>query len=132
MYKVEIIGNLTADPVLYDREKLDEETGEIISAKVCNFSVGANAGYGAYKTTQYFKVSAWRKLGENCAKYLKKGRQVYIEGIPSINSYVKNNVSRYSLDVRVEKIEFLQDGKRITATEEQITEEPSDFCETPY
>ena len=133
MYKVEIIGNLTADPVLHEREYVDEETGEIIKNKVCNFSVGANTGYGAYKRTQYFKINAWRGLGENCAKFLTKGRQVYIEGTPYINSYTdKNNVSHCSLDVLVEKIEFLQDGKRITATEKEVKEEPNDFCETPY
>ena len=133
MYKVEIIGNLTADPVLYEREYTDKETGEIIKSKVCNFSVGANSGHGAYKRTQYFKLNAWRELGENCAKYLSKGRQVYIEGTPYVNTYTdKNNTTHSSLDVLVEKIEFLQDGKRITATEKDVTEETNDFEETPY
>ena len=83
--------------------------------------------------TQYFKLNAWRELGELCAKYLVKGRQVYVEGTPSVNVYTdKSNVTRCSLDVRVEKIEFLQDGKRLTATEEKVTEDPNDFTETPY
>lgn len=133
MYKVEIIGNLTADPVLHEREYTDKETGEIVKNKVCNFSVGSNSGHGAYKQTQFFKINAWRGLGENCAKYLAKGRQVYIEGLPYVNIYTdKNNTTHCSLEVRADTIEFLQDGKRVIATENDVVEEPNDFIETPY
>ena len=135
MYKCELIGNLSTNPVLskrsWENERVDKETGEIVKGKsdanVCNFTVAANEGYGSYRKTMFFKANAWRGLADVCNDNLTKGRQVYIEGVPSLNNYVdKNNNLRSSIEIRVDKIEFLQDGKRITATEEEIHEEESE------
>ena len=121
MIKTEILGNLTADPVLNDREYTNKETGEIIKTKVCNFTVAADDGFGARKTTQYFKVNAWRGLGETCAKYLKKGRGVYVSGVVSLNNYIdKNNNPHSSMEIRADMVHFLPDGKAvITPSEEE-------------
>lgn len=132
MYKITCIGNVTADPVLNAREWTNKSTGEILRANVCNFSIGANEGYGERKTQMFFRLNAWRGLADLCKKYLSKGRQVYVEGVPSLKSYQdKTNTIRSAIEIRVERIEFLQDGKRIMATEETVTEEP-DFEDTPY
>lgn len=133
MFKVTVIGNLTADPIVNAREWADKKTGEIIRNNVCNFSVGANQGHGDAKQTQYFRMNAWRGMADLCGKYLKKGRQVYIEGVPSINNFIdKNKNMRSSFEVRVETIEFLQDGKRVTATEDTVNEAEDFVDETPY
>lgn len=130
MFKLTLIGNLTADPVLYPREWVDKKTGEVIHNNVCNFSVGANEGHGDAKQTQYFRINAWRGLADICAKYLKKGRQVYIEGVPSVNTYKdKNNNIRSVFEVRVDRLDILQDGKRITATEDTVIEEVNEIIE---
>lgn len=130
MFKLTLIGNLTADPVLYPREWVDKKTGEVIHNNVCNFSVGANEGHGDAKKTQYFRMNAWRGLADICAKYLKKGRQVYIEGVPSVNTYKdKNNDIRSAFEVRVDRLDILQDGKRITATEDTVIEEVNEMIE---
>ena len=127
MYKVEILGNLTADPVLNDREYTNKETGEIIKTKVCNFTVAADEGFGARKQTQFFRINAWRGLGETCAKYLKKGRAVYVSGPINLNNYVdKNNNLRASMEVRADQIQFLGGDKSVETPEES---EPLDM---PY
>ena len=124
MYQATILGNLTADPVLNDREYTNKETGEIIKTKVCNFTVAADEGYGARKQTQFFKVNAWRGLGETCAKYLKKGRGVYVVGPIALNNYVdKNNNLRASMEIRADQVHFLSDGKGVT-TPAEMPEEP--------
>lgn len=134
MYKLTIIGNVVADPEIKAREWVDKKTGEVIKNNVCNFSVGANEGHGDFKKTQYFRMNAWRGLADICGKYLSKGRQVYIEGVPSINSYVdKNKDHRSAFEVRVDRIDILQDGKRITATEDAVSEEMDNAVEDmPY
>jgi len=52
---------------------------------VCNFSVATSRTYTGsngdqVKETTWFRISTWGKLAETCNQYLKKGRQVLIEG----------------------------------------------------
>ena len=129
MYKAEILGNLTADPILNEREYTDKETGEIIKTKVCNFTVAADDGFGARKQTQFFRVNAWRGLGETCAKYLKKGRGVFVSGPINLNNYVDKNKNLHAvMEIRADQIQFLNDGKGIetpeTLPEDYIPENP--------
>lgn len=132
MQKIIISGNLTADPVLNEREYTNKETAEIIKTKVCNFSVAVNEGYGDRKTTTYFRVNAWRGLGETCAQWLKKGRGVLVVGAVSLNNYVdKNQNLRAVMEIRADEVQFLSDGKGSVTTP---TEQPAviDDEETPY
>ena len=117
---------MSIEPVSNERtwesNNVDMQTGEITKktnkATVCNFSVGANEGYGEHRTQQFFRINAWHGLGEICQNYLKKGRQVYIEGVPSVKTYVgSDNKVHASIEVRADRVELMQDGKRITATE---------------
>lgn len=74
--KVTLIGNLGRDP----------EAKFTTSGKgVTSFSVACSRMYtGAdgerKEETEWFRVSAWGKLGEICSQYLTKGSKVYIEG----------------------------------------------------
>jgi single-stranded DNA-binding protein len=116
-------GNLTADPVISEREWTNKETGEIIKAKVCNFTVAANDGFGESRKTAYFKVHAWRGLADTCYKCLKKGRGVWLEGPVTLNNYIgTDNQLHSSMEVRVDQIEFL--GKGVESPKE---EEPGEM-----
>ena len=70
MNKVFIVGNLTRDPEL-------RSTRDGIS--VCSFTVAVNRRVRNAEAGQpeadFFRVTAWRALGENCSKYLSKGRK---------------------------------------------------------
>lgn len=97
MNKLFIIGNLTADPEL-------RTTPQGIS--VCSFNVAVNGRKQGEAT--FFRVSAWRGLGENCAKYLAKGRKVAITGTVSARAYTTNGgEARASLEVNADDVEFL-------------------------
>ena len=123
MNKQIAIGNLTADPILNEREWVNKETGEIIKTKVCNFTVAADDGFGDRKDTQYFRVSAWRGLGETCAKFLKKGRAVTVIGPVKLNNYTdKNNNIHSVMEIRADEVQFLGKGVE-TPTENQPNEE---------
>jgi len=74
--KVMIIGNLTRDP-----ESRTTPNG----VNVTSFGVATNFTWrdpqgNSQEKVEYHNVVAWRKLGEICAQYLKKGRKVYVEG----------------------------------------------------
>lgn len=124
MIKCIISGNVSTDLVLSNREWTNKETGEIIKTSVCNFNVAANDGYGENKTTTFFRVSAWRGLGETCAKYLKKGRGVLVVGPVKQNNYIdKNGNVRTAMEIRAEEIQFLGGGKTETEPSEPVEAE---------
>ena len=104
MNKLTIIGNLTRDP----------ETRTVSSGKtVCSFTVAVNRRRASQNANQpeadFFRVSAWDKLGENCQRYLAKGRKVAVVGPVSVSSYEAKDGSgtRFTLEVRADDVEFL-------------------------
>ena len=103
MNKLIIIGNLTRDP----------ETRTIPSGStVCSFTVAVNRRRSSQAQNQpeadFFRVSAWNKLGDICQRYLAKGRKVCVVGSVSVSSYeAKDGGTRFSLDVSADDVEFL-------------------------
>lgn len=101
MNKLTIIGNLTRDPEL-------RTVGSGIS--VCDFTVAVNrrrTGEGQQEA-DFFRVTAWRQLGENCSKYLAKGRKVCVVGPVSVRTYqTQQGETRAQLEVTADDIEFL-------------------------
>lgn len=74
--KAMVIGRLTHDP-----ESRTTPQGQT----VCTFSVATSlvwkdANGQQQSKVEYHNVVAWRKLAETCAKWLKKGKRIYIEG----------------------------------------------------
>jgi single-strand DNA-binding protein len=104
MNKLFIVGNLTRDPEL-------RTTSSGIS--VCSFTVAVNRrrssnASGNQPEADFFRVSAWRQLGENCQKYLAKGRKVAVTGAVSVSTYQGNDgQTRASLEVNADDVEFL-------------------------
>jgi len=74
--KVLLIGNLGSDPEIRHTPS---------GAAVANFRLATNEVFndrsGNRQTrTEWHRIVAWSKLAEICGQYLRKGRQVYIEG----------------------------------------------------
>jgi single-strand DNA-binding protein len=74
--KVILVGNLGADP-----EVRYSSTG----TAVANFRIATSENWtnkegGKETRTDWHRVVAFGKLGEICAEYLSKGKQVYVEG----------------------------------------------------
>jgi single-strand DNA-binding protein len=74
--KVMLIGNVGRDP-----EMRYLQTGE----PVTTFSLATNRRWTGQdgnprEETEWHNVVAWRRLAEQCAEYLGKGRHVYVEG----------------------------------------------------
>ena len=101
MQKLFIVGNLTKDPEL-------RHTQEGIA--VCGFTVAVNRKKSATNQNpgaDFFNVNAWRALGENCAKYLNKGRKVAVTGKVSLRTWEKDGKHGASLEVMADDVEFL-------------------------
>lgn len=97
MNKLTIIGNLVADP-----EKRVTQAGK----DVCTFRVAVNRR-GTDKA-DFFRVSAWGELGNNCAQYLTKGTKVAVVGSVSVSTYTnKNGEAAANLEVTAQDVEFL-------------------------
>lgn len=69
--KLLLIGHLGSDPSMKYTPA---------GKAVTSFSLAVNTGYGEQKQTQWFRVSAWEKLAENCNNFLKKGSKCLVEG----------------------------------------------------
>jgi len=57
--------------------------------------------------TNFYRVSAWRKLGDNAARYLHKGDAVTITGDVCIREYTdKNGQKRTAVQITANQIEY--------------------------
>lgn len=102
MQNINFIGNLTASP---------ETRSTTSGVTVCSFTVAVDRKFkdaSGNKTTDFFRVNAWRQLGEMCGRYLDKGRKVYVRGELQARTYEdKKGTTRMSLDVQADECEFL-------------------------
>lgn len=102
--KAMIIGNLTRDP-----ETRTTPSGQTVT----NFGVATNliwtdANGEKQKKAEFHNVVAWRKLGEICAQYLKKGNKVYIEGRLQTRDWEgQDGVKRYRTEIIAENMIML-------------------------
>lgn len=102
MNSLTIIGRLVANP-----ETKSTQDGRA----VCNFTIAVNRrqkNANGQNEADFFRVSAWGQLGENCQKYLAKGRQAAVVGSVSAHAYTAQDGSaRAQLDVVASNVEFL-------------------------
>lgn len=103
MNKLFIVGNLTRDPEM--RSTRD-------GTPVCTFSVAVNRrvknAQAGQPEADFFRVTAWRGLGESCGRYLAKGKKVSVVGAVSVNTYTGNDgTTRASMEVTADDVEFL-------------------------
>lgn len=102
MNKVFLIGNLTRDP------ELSETTSGV---SLCRFSIAVNRNYSTAngdRQTDFFNCVAWRGLGENVARYAKKGNKVAVTGSIELRNYEDNQgVKRTGVDIVAQDVEFL-------------------------
>ncbi len=81
--KVFLMGNLTRDPELKYTPQ---------GTAIAKFSIAVSRSFKGgdgemKKQTDFFNIIVWGKQGENCSKYLLKGRAVHVEGRLQTRSY---------------------------------------------
>jgi single-strand DNA-binding protein len=102
--KVIIVGNLGRDPELRYTPQ---------GTAVCNFSMATTEKRkdksGEFQdVTTWFRVTLWDKKAEVAAKYLQKGKPVYIEGRLKIDEWTdRDGNNRFTLDVTATDMQFI-------------------------
>lgn len=79
-----LIGNLGKDPIV----KTFENTGN----KVANFSLAVSSkDRDGNEKTEWFDIAVWGRQAEIAEKFLRKGKNIYVEGRLQSRSYKDNN-----------------------------------------
>lgn len=99
--KVFLIGRLVRDP---------EMKVTLSGITVTRFTIAVDrrrAKNGQDGITDFLRIVAWRRLGEICGEYLKKGKLVAIEGRLQFDTYERNGETRTSVDIVADNMQML-------------------------
>ncbi len=114
--KVMLIGRLGQDPeVRYTPSEV----------AVANFSIATSEEWKDKNTgqkqerTEWHRIVAWRRLGEICGEYLKKGSQVFIEGKLQTRSWDdRDGNKRYTTEIIAMNMQMLDSKNSMSKTTE--------------
>jgi single-strand DNA-binding protein len=94
--KVQLTGRLGADP----EPRYTSQGSAVTTFRVASNRRWKSADGEDHEETEWFRIVAWNKLGEICAKYLTKGSRVYIEGRMQTRSWQdQEGQTRYTSEV---------------------------------
>ena len=105
--RVIILGTLGADPEL----KYTPNQTAVCNLRIATNETSKDKAGAKHEKTEWHRVTVWGDQGANCAKYLAKGRQVYLEGRLQTRSWEKNGEKRYSTDIVADRVVFLGNDK---------------------
>ena len=106
--RVTLIGNLGQDP-----ETKTTETGK----KVCHFTMATDDGFKnaegqKIKETTWHNIVAWNGLADIAGKFLKKGKEVAVEGRIVYRTYEdKKGVTKNITEIVLNDLVLLRNGK---------------------
>jgi single-strand DNA-binding protein len=112
--RVHLIGNLGQDP-----EMKTLENGK----KVARFTLATNESYKnadgqKVEETTWHNLVAWNGLAEVASKFLKKGKEVAVDGRITYRSYEdKKGGTKYITEIILNDLLLLQSGKSKTKDE---------------
>lgn len=88
--KAQIIGNVTRDP-----EMRQIPGGQVVTtfSIATNFTWNDQSGQ-KQERVEFHNIVAWRKLGEICGQYLKKGSKIFLEGRIQTRSWEADDGSK--------------------------------------
>ena len=102
--KAILIGNLGRDPELRYTQS---------GTAVCTFTIATTERWTdrdgeRQEKTEWHRIVAWAGLGENCSKFLSKGRQVYVEGRIQTREWEdRDGNTRYTTEINARDVQFL-------------------------
>lgn len=121
--KVIILGNLGAKPEL----KYLPSGQAVCEMRIATSETYTDKNEQKQERTEWHRVVVWGKMAENCAKYLDKGRQVYVEGRLQTRSWDnKEGVKQYMTETVANQVVFLGGGQARPAAEAPAAEQGGD------
>lgn len=125
MNVVVMMGNLVRDPVLRTTETANN---------CCSFKIAVDRPIvkkGQEKKTDFFDVKVWSKQADSCAKYLKKGSKVVVNGSMENYSYTKKDGSiAYGSEIKAREVRFLDFGN--VAQSDSDVQETAHYADNGY
>lgn len=103
--KVILVGNLGNDP----ETRYSAGGSAITTISIATSESWKDKQTGeAQERTEWHRVKFFGRLAEIAGEYLKKGRQVYVEGSLRTDKYTdKNGVERYTTDIIASEMQML-------------------------
>ena len=103
--KVILVGNLGADP----ETRYTPNGGAITTIRIATSESWTDKQTGQkQERTEWHRVKFFGKLAEIAGEYLKKGRQVYVEGSLRTDKYTdKDGVEKFSTDIIGNEMQML-------------------------
>lgn len=83
---------------------------------VCTFKIVTDESYKdkegtTHERAEWHRVVFWGKAGEIIAQYMKKGRQIYVEGRIQTRQYEQDGQTRYVTEIVGSDFTFLDGGR---------------------
>lgn len=123
-----IIGNVTRDPEL----KSTPSGQSVVSFSVATNLIWNDQSGNQQKKTEFHNIIAWRKLAEICAKYLRKGSKVFIEGRLQTTDWTGNDgVKRYRTEIVTENMIMLDKSSGQTMGSPSLGNNQEEVIEIP-
>lgn len=86
----------------------DAELKDVGGNKVLSFSLANDVGFGDKKKTNWLNCNLWGKQGESVARFVTKGKQIWVSGELSTREYTgKDGTNKTSLEVRVNQLDLV-------------------------
>jgi single-strand DNA-binding protein len=102
--KVILVGNLGDDPEV----KYTQSGMAVTTLRLATTSVRKDKDGNTQERTEWHRVKLFGKLGEIAGEYLKKGRQVYIEGAIRYDKFTgQDGQERYFTDIVADEMQML-------------------------
>jgi single-strand DNA-binding protein len=131
--RVVITGNLTRDPELRSTNS---------GTAVCSLRIASNtrrkdASGNWVDKPNYFDVTVWGAQGENCSKFLSKGRPVAVDGRLEWREFTDGQGNnRQAVEIIADSVQFLgsreggENGGRFSAPQSDVPTDTTDFGDT--
>ena len=104
MNKILVIGNVGTDPEM----RYTPSGTAVTSFRLATNRVYTTGDGERKEETEWFTVSAWGRLAEQCNNYVTKGMKIYAEGRLKSDSWTGNDgQTRFRLDINADKVLFL-------------------------
>lgn len=102
--KVILVGNLGNDP----ETKYTQGGMAVTTISLATSSVRKDKDGNTQERTEWHRVKFFGKLGEIAGEYLKKGRQVYVEGSIRYDKFTgQDGVEKYFTDIVADEMQML-------------------------
>lgn len=106
--RVFILGNLGQDPEM----RYTQNQTPVCTLNIATTDYRQGADGQKQEVTEWHRVVVWSKQAENCAKYLAKGRSVFIEGRLQTRSWEDktSGQKRFMTEIVAQNVQFLGGG----------------------